>query len=277
MPTLEYNATVIQRVDVAPGLMILRVVPDQLPFCFEAGQYTVIGLKQGAPRVIAPGGDPELDPPETEDGDPERMIRRAYSIASSSRSDEFIEFYLALVPSGELSPRLFALQVKDRIYLGPKATGMFLLSKVPADRHIYLVGTGTGLAPYMSMLRSDIPCGSSQQVVVLHGARYSWDLAYRTELMSLARVCPNILYFPVVSRPQEDLTWRGLGGYLQDVLLSGELEERTGIPVRPEHAHVFLCGNPAMIEAAKARLMAERGFTPDVKKQVGTLHLEEYW
>jgi ferredoxin--NADP+ reductase len=90
-------------------------------------------------------------------------------------------------------------------------------------------------------------------------------------------MCPNISYIPVVSRGQDDPTWRGLTGYLQEVLLSGEVESRTGVAVDPSSSHVFLCGNPAMIEEAKARLVAERGYVPDVKKEIGTLHLEEYW
>ncbi len=286
MPPLEYNATAVQRVEVAPGLMILRVVPDQLPYDFKAGQYTVLGLKQSARAVTAPSEwgqvPPGVSPPDAgeataSDADPDKLIRRAYSIASGSKADEYLEFYLALVPSGELTPKLFGLKAQDRLYLGPKPTGMFTLSKVPADKHIYLVGTGTGLAPYMSMLRSEVECGGAQQVIVLHGARYSYDLAYRTELMTLSRVCRNIHYYPVISRAQDDPTWRGLTGYLQDVLLAGQIEEKTGVPVRPEQAHVFLCGNPAMIDAAKEKLIHERGYTPDEKKTIGTLHLEEYW
>ncbi len=258
MPSLDDNATVSQRIEIAPGLMILRIVPDQLPFTFQAGQYTVLGLRGAA-------------------GDPDKLIRRAYSIASSSRADEFLEFYLALVPSGELTPRLFELKAGDRLFLGPKPTGMFTLARVPRDKHVILVATGTGLAPYMSMLRSEIECGGAQKVVVLHGARYSWDLAYRPELLALARDCANISYVPVVSRGEDDPTWSGSTGYLQDVLFSGEVERVSGVPVSPDHAHVFLCGNPGMIEAAKARLVGERGYVPDHRKEIGTLHLEEYW
>jgi ferredoxin/flavodoxin---NADP+ reductase len=258
MPPLEYNATVAQRVEIAPGFMILRVVPDQLPFTFQAGQYTVLGMKGAAP-------------------DSEKLVRRAYSIASSSRADEYLEFYLALVPSGELTPKLFDLQVRDRLFMGVKATGMFTFARVPRDKHVILVATGTGLAPYMSMLRSEVECGGAQKVVVLHGARFSWDLAYRNELMTLSQNCSNISYLPVVSRGEDDPIWGGLTGFLQDVLFSGEVERRTGIPLDPAQTHVFLCGNPLMVDAAKARLVAERGYLPDHKKEVGTLHLEEYW
>jgi ferredoxin/flavodoxin---NADP+ reductase len=258
MPPLEYNATVSQRVEIAPGFMILRVVPDELPFVFQAGQYTVLGLKGAA-------------------DDPEKLLRRAYSVASSSRSGEYLEFYIGLVPSGELTPKLFNLRPNDRLFMGTKATGMFTFARVPRDKHVILVATGTGLAPYMSMLRSEVECGGAQRVVVLHGARYSWDLAYRTELMSLSQNCPNISYLPVVAVPEDDPTWRGVTGYLQDVLFSGEVERSAGIPIDPEQTHVFLCGNPLMVEAAKARLITERGYAPDHKKEIGTLHLEEYW
>lgn len=267
-----YNATVIQRVEVAPGLLILRVVTDEPPPAFAAGQYTILGLRRSAPRVA--GADPD---DAAAGGDrPDDLIKRAYSIASTSRAGEYLEFYLTLVRSGELSPRLCALRLQDRLFVGRKFTGVFTLARVPADRHVLLVATGTGLAPYMSMLRSDLSCGADRRFVVLHGARYSWDLGYRSELHTLTRLCPNLVYLPVVSRPQTDPTWRGRAGYLQDVLFSGVVEESTGLPVLPGHFHALLCGNPGMIEAATARLV-ERGFVRDRGKTVGTIHVEEYW
>jgi ferredoxin/flavodoxin---NADP+ reductase len=269
MPADSYNATVAQRLEIAPGLIILRVIPDAELFRFGAGQYTVLGLKRKESRVA---GDDPADP----SGDPEKMIKRAYSIASSSVASEYIEFYLTLVSSGELTPRLFALDVGGRLFLGGKATGVFTLDRVPEGHHLLLVATGTGLAPYMSMLRSELICGGPRRFVVLHGARYSWDLGYRTELSVLSRQCANLTYLPVISRARDDSTWNGLTGYLQDVLFSGVVEERSGIPVNPETVHVFLCGNPAMIEAAKAGLIA-RSFVPDKGRIIGTIHTEEYW
>jgi ferredoxin--NADP+ reductase len=269
MPALEYNATLIQRLEIAPGLVILRVVPDVLPFRFEPGQYTVLGLRQGEPRVAGAEG-------EEPTSDPDRLIRRAYSIASSSKADEYVEFYITLVASGELTPRLLRLAVKDRLFIGTKSTGLFTLDRVPAGRHVLLVGTGTGLAPYMSMLRSDLVCGGLRRFVILQGARFSWDLGYRTELTTLSRLCSNMTYIPVVSRPQEDPTWKGLGGYLQDVLVSETIRERTGLDVTPENFHIFLCGNPAMIIEATRRMSA-RGFVPDKGRAIGSLHTEKYW
>jgi len=269
----EYNATVTQRAEVAPGLIILRVVPDTLPFPFRAGQYVVLGLKVSEPQVAGADDDPEGAGTVAAGGG---LIRRAYSIASSSRGDEFLEFYLTLVRSGELSPRLFHLGVGGRLYVGTKAVGVFTLDKTPQDRHVLLAATGTGLAPYMSMLRTDLACGGSRRFVILQGARYSWDLGYRTELVALRRLCSNLTYIPVISRPSADPSWRGRSGYLQDVLISSAIREESGLHLSPETFHVYLCGNPAMIEVAAARL-AERGFVKDKPGKIGTIHVEEYW
>lgn len=298
----EYNATVSSRVEVAPGLVIMRVVPDKLPFEFKSGQYVVMGLKASEPRLeeseadsqpsVLPTGEAGADEvagtPESRAAvdaqaasvsnaaaDPERMIRRAYSIASESRCDEYIEFYLTLVMSGELTPRLFNLKLKDRLYIGPKAVGVFTLDKAPG-KHILMVGTGTGLAPYMSMLRSELDCNADRKFVVVHGARYSWDLGYRTELIGLARHCDNFKYIPVITRPKDDVTWRGQSGYLQNVIASGTIEEQTGLPLAPDNFDIFLCGNPGMIETVIGWAEA-RGFTRDKGHDHGTLHVEEYW
>jgi ferredoxin--NADP+ reductase len=300
----EYNATVSSRVEVAPGLVILRVVPDKLPMEFKAGQYVVLGLKASEPRIEESEADaPSVvaaDPAvaaaegeivgtaesqtavdaqaasvETAAQDPERMIRRAYSIASESKADEYLEFYLTVVMSGELTPRLFNLKIRDRVYVGPKAVGVFTLNKAPG-KHIVMIGTGTGLAPYMSMLRSELVCNDDRQFVIVHGARFSWDLGYRTELTGLARHCKNFHYIPVVTRPKEDVTWQGKSGYLQNLIASGAIEEETGLPLTPENFDIFLCGNPGMIETVIG-WAEERGFVKDKGHDIGTMHTEEYW
>jgi ferredoxin--NADP+ reductase len=139
-----------------------------------------------------------------------------------------------------------------------------------------MIGTGTGLAPYMSMLRSELVCNGARIFVVVHGARFSWDLGYRTELTGLARHCRNFCYVPVITRPQEDVTWRGRSGYLQNLIASGAIEEETGLALTPENFDIFLCGNPSMIETVIAWAEA-RGFVRDRGHDIGTLHTEEYW
>ena len=306
----EYNATVIGRVEVAPGLVSMRIAPDKLPFEFKPGQYVALGLKATEPRVeeadadgpSVVAGEGSAGTPESQSAveaqataaaraaaDPDRMIRRAYCIASESRAGEYLEFYLTLILSGELTPRLFNLRIRDRLYVGPKAEGVFTLDRAQG-KHILMIGTGTGLAPYMSMLRNElamrvdgrlgvralVQCNGSRHFVMVHGARYSWDLGYRSELTGLARHCANFHYLPAITRPHEDTTWRGRSGYLQNVIASGAIEKEVGMTVTPENFDILLCGNPGMIETVIGWAEA-RGFTRDRGHNIGTLHVEEYW
>lgn len=271
MNPLDLNAIVSQRIEVAPGLIILRVVPDgwELPH-FTPGQFAVLGLPTSAPRCEF--SDPEEKPP-----DPARLVRRSYSIASSSLDRQYMEFYVALVHSGGLSPRLYALKPGDKIWLGPKITGMFTLNDVPGDKHLVLVATGTGLAPYMSMLRSLLQPGGPRLFAVIHGARHSWDLGYRSELITLQRLCKNFRYIPVVSRPDEEpVPWTQAAGYVQDVWTSGALAQALGYPPSPDDTHVFLCGNPEMVDAMVS-LLAGEGFREHTRREAGQVHVERYW
>jgi ferredoxin--NADP+ reductase len=264
-------AVVTQRVDVAPELIILRIAAEgwELPN-FVAGQYVVLGLPGSAPRCA--DSDPEPEPP-----DPNKIIRRAYSIASSSLARQYMEFYISLVRSGELTPRLFKLGLGDRLGMGRKVTGMFTLSQVPPDQHLVLIATGTGVAPYMSMIRTSLSIDSPRRIAVVHGARHSWDLGYHSELMSMAHICPTFTYVPVVSRPgEEPVPWGGKTGHCQDIWTSRVLDDLWGFRLDPGNTHVFLCGNPAMIEQTVG-ILATEGFREHSRKTPGQVHTEKYW
>jgi ferredoxin--NADP+ reductase len=307
--TVEYNATLVGRVEVAPGLDIMRVAPDAHPFEFKSGQYVVLGVKAGEPRVAeadadGPGvvsgesdGTPEsrlaveaqAQAAAVASADPDRMIRRAFCIASESKAGQYLEFYLTLILSGELTPRLFNLHVGDRLYVGPKAEGIFTLEKA-STKHVLMIATGTGLAPYMSMIRRELgvgangrqglravwQCNGTRQFVVVHGAKHSWDLGYRTELIGLSRHCSNFHYLPLVTRSNEDETWRGRTGYVQDLINTGVVERETGLELAPENFDIFLCGNPGMVDSVFGWAEA-RGFTRDKGREVGTVHAEKFW
>jgi ferredoxin--NADP+ reductase len=267
--TSPYNASVTGREEINPQLIVMRVQPDGDLFSFTPGQFAVLGLLRSELRV------PEADPEEA-GGDPTGLIRRAYSIASSSVERRYVEFYLTLVTSGELTPRLFALRHGARVFLSPKASGVFTLDKVAPGKAVVLVATGTGLAPYVSMLRTMLITETERRFVVLHGARCSWDLGYRAELESLARLRQNFSYIPSITRPEQDRHFRGVTGRIQNLLADGTVERASGVALEPARADVFLCGNPDMIRAVKDWLLA-RGFAPDHGKQAGTVHVEEYW
>ena len=264
-----YNAVLAGREEINAQLLIMRVQPDEASFDFKPGQFGVLGLLGREARV--PEADDEEPPAE-----PDKLVKRAYSIASSSVEKHYVEFYVTLITSGQLTPRLFALPYGGRLFLGPKASGMFTLDRIPPGRAVLMIATGTGLAPYMSMLRTLLVSETQRPVVVLHGARYSWDLGYRGELESLARIRPNFIYIPSITRPDEDPHFRGHTGRIQTLLEKGIVDLLGGVPLDPAQADVFLCGNPDMIQTVK-EILAPRGFTPDHGKQAGTMHVEEFW
>lgn len=271
MPEPSLNAIVALRTEISPWLIILRVVPDgwKLP-AFVPGQFAVLGALGSTPRCA-------LAEPDETPLDPNKLIRRAYSIASSSLTSEYLEFYVALVTTGALTPRLFSLNIGDRIWLSPKITGMFTFDQVPAEQNVVMIATGTGLAPYMSMLTTHLVCGSSRKFAVLHGARHSWDLGYRSELMTLQHLCRNFSYYPVISRPQgEPAPWSGVTGYVQDLWQGGFIEKAWGFRPAADNTHVFLCGSPAMIDSA-VDVLSQEGFKEHTKKEPGQIHVERYW
>lgn len=267
--TNTFNATVIGREEIHPELIVLRVRPDGKLFDFKPGQFAVLGLPGSAPRVPEAEQENPAPPAET-------LIRRAYSIASASVERRYVEFYLTLITSGQLTPRLFALKHGSRVFLGPKASGVFTLDRTPPGKTAVLIATGTGLAPYVSMLRTILMHETERKFVVLHGARYSWDLGYRGELETLARLRPNFTYIPSITRPDQDQHFLGRIGRIQAILEQGALEKDAGVKLDPEHADVFLCGNPEMIKIVKG-MLETKGFKAGDSKTPGNIHVEEYW
>ena len=271
MDTSTLNALVTHRIDLNPGLAIFRVVSDgwELPD-FTPGQYAALGLPPDARRVEESG-------PNEENPGKGALIKRAYSIASSSVAKEYIEFYVALVPSGALTPRLFALYPGDKIWMSPKFTGMFTLDRVPPDKHVAFVATGTGIAPYMSMIRTHLTNEPDRLFAVLHGARNSRDLGYRAELVYTKQRHKNLTYIPVISEPQDEARpWEGPTGFLQDFWSTRPLDGPWGFRPSPDNTHVFLCGNPLMIQNM-IPVLEKEGFKEHTHRAPGEIHTEKYW
>ena len=267
----DLNAVVTLVNRISPWLMVLQVVPDgwTMPE-FTAGQYVTIGLHGAAPRC-------DLAEPEPIAADPQHIIRRAYCIASSPTAREFLEFFIHLVPHGALTPRLFALKIGDRISLTDRVTGAFTFDHVPEEANVVLIATGTGLAPYVSMLSTHLRFGAQRRVAILHGVRNSWDLGYRSILMTMQRLRSNVTYVPVVSRPEDEpAPWKGPTGHVQEVWNGPALGRAWGRRPTPDDTHVFLSGSPHMIDDM-ARLLAGEGYREHSDETSGEIHIERYW
>ncbi len=264
------NAVVALKQELSPRHIILRVVTDgwQLPE-FIPGQFAVLGLPGSTLRSKL--SEPEPKPPR-----PNELIRRAYSIASSSRINEYMDFYVGLVSSGSLTPRLFSLTVGDRIWLGPRVTGMFTLDQVVPGKNVVMIATGTGLAPYISMMTSELTCGSPRRYAVLHGAYHSWDLGYRSELLALQHLCKNFSYIATIDRPEDEpVPWVGQMGWVQDLWKNGVVAKVLGFQPTPADTDIFLCGNPAMIDEMVG-ILSKDGFYEHSRKTPGQIHIERY-
>lgn len=256
------NATIVKRQNVTDELVILEVKPDAGVSEFLPGQYVALGLYGAAPR-------PEAFPPEKEPQAADKLIKRAYSIGSSPTNRDTIEFYIAIVPDGSLTARLALLKEQDRVFCAPKITGTFTLTHVPAQESLVLLATGTGLAPYISMIRTPSTWQDGRKITIVHGVRYAKDLAYREELMNLEKERTSFRYIPIVSRA--DPEWSGAKGHIQSLFDQKILE------VQNDSDHVFLCGNPAMVNDMESRLQLV-GYSEHSKKNpTGKLHVEKYW
>jgi ferredoxin--NADP+ reductase len=129
----------------------------------------------------------------------------------------------------------------------------------------------------MSMLSTHLMCGGARRFAVLHGARHSWDLGYRSQLMTLEHLCPNFTYIPTISRARgEPAPWPGPVGYVQDLWRDGVIDRAWGFCPAPENTHVFLCGSPSMIDESVA-MLGQAGFREHTKKEPGQIHVERYW
>jgi ferredoxin--NADP+ reductase len=259
------NATIVRRRNLNERAAIVHVRPDAGDVAdFVPGQFIQLGL----PGDAKPGD--ELTGRI-------RLVKRSYSIASSPRERESFELFLTRVDDGKLTPRLWSMEEGARLWIDPIPKGFFTLERVPPGRDLVMVATGTGLAPFVSMLRfhRDDP-DRFRRYVVVHGARERSDLAYDDELRAAQRSDPRVRYVPVLSRLSPADTWEGTRGHVQVALEPTTFEFATGAPLDPERSHVFLCGNPQMIEDVR-EMLAPRGFVLDTAKTPGNLHFERYW
>lgn len=265
----ELNAIVQQVVQVSPIMKVFRIAPLgwELPD-FKPGQFVAIALPSTVGKC--PEATSEYAEPEGE-----RLIKRAYSVASSNLSKEYVEFYITLVHSGALTPRLFNLNIGDKIWLGGKFAGMFTLDQIQEDQNIVLIGTGTGVAPYMSMLRTDA-LHRKGNIVVIHGASNSWDLGYSSELNLLQALSPKFKYVPTITVPEREYTpWAGRTEFIDKIWKDGTIEKLWGFKPSPENTHIFLCGNPNMVSGMIECLEAE-GFKEHSRKEPGQIHAEKF-
>jgi ferredoxin/flavodoxin---NADP+ reductase len=230
------------------GLFTLGIQVDGL-MPFEPGQFLQIGMQNG-----------------------EDHLHRPYSVASPH--GPMVEFFIVKVDGGALTPRLWEMREGDPIDVSERAAGSFTLKHAPDAECLWLIGTGTGLAPYIAMLRTDKPWNRYKKIVVIHGVRHGTDLAYQDEMAGYEKqYSGRFKYLPVVSRQQID---GALSGRITNCLDSGLLEETVGQSIKPDNAAFLLCGNPDMLDEMEA-ILGRRGLQRNKPKAPGQIVVERYW
>jgi ferredoxin--NADP+ reductase len=238
------------------GLFTLTIKVDGVQ-PFVPGQFLHLALR-----------DPE-NPGTAEE--PKR-INRPYSVASPY-GDE-LEFFVVKVEGGELTPLLWSLEGGDSIEVSDKGAGSFTLNKAPDADVLWLVATGTGLAPYVAMLRTDNPWSSYEKIALIHGVRHYRDLAYTDELKWFEKKFPG--RFRMVQSLTRESVDDCLSGRIPALFEDGSMEKQVGWKCLADNSTVMLCGNPAMLDSMEETL-GKRGMKKHRSKSPGQIVLERYW
>lgn len=246
------DGTVLAQTRWTDRLLSLRIdIPNgaaALPF--EAGQFARLALDVGGERMARP-----------------------YSFVNAPGSAP-LEFYYAIVPEGPLSPRLANLAAGDRVYVAPNPAGFLVLSEVPEAANLWLLATGTGVGPFLSILRTETPWNRFRRVVLVHAARHAPELVYGEVIESIARAHPE--QFAHVRVTSREAAGEALQGRIPGLIADGSLEARGGCALSSAQAQVMLCGNPDMVKDAIAEL-ALRGMKKHRRRSPGHITVENYW
>ncbi len=222
-------------------------------FKFTAGQFARIGLKVG-----------------------DELVVRAYSVVSSP-FDETLEFFSIVVPDGAFTSNLQHLKVGDELYLEKIPYGYLTLARyqLPLPQDLWLLGTGTGLAPFISMLQDFETWKNYKNINLVYSVRTASELAYADRIQEIAETFgeghTGFRFTPIITRDPE----APLHDRLPILIENGELEKAVGLEFNPETTHIMLCGNPKMVEDTKEALKA-RGLTMN-RRGEGNIAVENYW
>jgi ferredoxin--NADP+ reductase len=217
---------------------------------FTAGQFTSLAL----------------------DIDGER-IARPYSYLSSPQQRP-LEFFFYTATDGMLSNALVKLERGDSIWVKQQSNGFFVLDEIPECADLWLLGTGTGVAPFFSILNTDEPWQRFEKIVLIHGVRTLADLRYQEVIQSLQEKYRGRFYFHAfVSREIVEGT---INGRIPITLEDGSLENALGLMLDVEKSHIMLCGNPDMIKDS-VEILKTRKFTKNRRRSPGHITIENDW
>jgi ferredoxin--NADP+ reductase len=216
---------------------------------YEAGQFVRIGVRDG-----------------------DDVLARPYSLVNAPE-EKYLEVYFNIVEEGPLSPRLFALRPGDEVLVSDRPSGFLTISEVPAARDLWLVATGTGIGPFLAILKSDAVWQKFETVILCYSVSYAGELAYRELIDSIAqRRGKQFRFVPIVTRERVEGT---LAHRLPTVMRDGSLEVFAGVQIDGDNSHVMMCGSSDMITDVSTALV-ERGMQKHRRRDPGHYTTEKY-
>ncbi|MFP6833018.1 MAG: ferredoxin--NADP reductase [Pseudomonas sp.] len=240
---------------LTPSLFTLRTTRDP-GFRFRAGQFARLGV------VKADGS----------------TVWRAYSMVSSP-FDEHLEFFSIVVPGGEFTSELSRLEVGDTLLVDRQAFGYLTLDRFVDGRDLWLLSTGTGVAPFLSILQDFDVWERFARIILVYSVREARELAYQSLIAGLAQRdylaehIHKLQFIPTVTRESHP---GALAGRITTLIENGELERAAGVELSAEHSRVMLCGNPQMIDDTRA-LLKKRHMSLSLTRRPGQVAVENYW
>ena len=241
-------AEVIENYQWAENLFSVRLKAVLQPF--QAGQFVRLQLDIDGEKLAKP-----------------------YSLVNAPQQDNAEVFY-NIVEGGVMSNALAALKSGDSIEISQPAAGFFVLGEVPDTKNLWMLATGTGLGPYLSMLQNNEVWDRFEKLVLVHAVSYANNLAYQPLLDSLMKQHPEKLsYVPVVSRESHK---GALKGRIPALITGSELENKAGINIEAATSHVMMCGNQNMITDTRA-VLSEMGLKKHLRRKPGHITTEQYF
>ncbi len=216
---------------------------------FEAGQFVRIALDIGGERIARPFSF--VNPPQ----------------------DPVLEFYGVIVPEGPLSPHLARLRKGDSLFVAGNPSGFLVLGEVPSAQDLWLVATGTGIAPFLSILRTETPWQRYRRVILVHAARRASELVYADIIDAVQRERGD--RFLAIKFTSRESIPHALEGRIPAAIRDGRLEA-VAQPIAPERSQFMLCGNPQMLKDVAAELTA-RGLRKNRRRTPGHITVESFW
>lgn len=229
-------------------LFSVQVRADIQPF--QAGQFTKLGLVIG-----------------------DEFVTRPYSFVNSPR-DDLLEFYFITVEDGPLTGQFIRLQPGDPVYVMRKPSGFLTLNEIPEAEHLWVMSTGTGIGPFLSILGTQEPWERFDHVVLVHAVRTVSELNYSERIRETSELHPDKFRFvPFVSRESCE---GALPGRVPVAIEDGSLQDLTGLKIRPEQSQVMICGNPDMVKDT-SEVLQQRGLERNRRRTPGHITVENYW